>query len=110
MQKPLVSFKVRLRPRVTVTPLRARTMAKFSSTTGPRGTSTLARSSGGKAVRTPDKKGSDPLNSRGLTPFCQAFLHLAHDFDVLLAQFPRLDDPAAQVHLALAGLVAIQVL
>src|SRR4051794_16056212 len=70
--KPLVSLRMRFRPRVTVLPLRARTMGSHSS--GPGG------------------------------------LHLGHHLDVLLEQPARLDDLAAQVPLALAGLVTVQVL
>src|SRR6516162_790325 len=69
-RKPLVSLRVRLRPRRTVLPLRARVMTVRSLRLG--------------------------------VP--------AHHADVLLGHDPRLDDDATQLALALAGLVAQQVL
>src|SRR5271168_28664 len=73
MQKPLVSFRIRLRPRRTVLPLRARVM-------------TLA-----------------PGAAEGLR-------FAAHHDDVLPRQLAAVHDIAAQVALAFAGLVTVQVL
>src|SRR5262245_28458195 len=45
-----------------------------------------------------------------LTPLDLRSVSAAHDLDVLLGDQPRLDDRVAQLSLALAGLVAVQVL
>src|SRR5204863_61562 len=85
-RKPLVSFRIRLRFRRTVLPLRARVIVNSPDTNPKR-----------------QREVSVPRLRFGLV------LCSAHGGDVLLGQLPTVGDRLAQMPLARASLVAVQV-